>query len=116
MAERDSTLTTFALARPPVAVDVVVRSRVDVPLGVDAVVAEGCEAGGHIVETTTMVLVPHVCDATDLPVLAAGGIGDGRGIAAAFQLGAVGVQVGTRFLVAEECGVHPNYKKKVLNH
>ena len=61
-----------------------------------------------------MVLVPQVCDATDLPVLAAGGIADGRGIAAAFQLGAVGVQVGTRFLVANECGVHPNYKKKVL--
>ena len=61
-----------------------------------------------------MVLVPQVCDAVNIPVLAAGGIGDGRGIAAAFQLGAVGVQVGTRFLVAHECGVHPNYKKKVL--
>ena len=59
-------------------------------------------------------LVPQVCDATPLPVLAAGGIGDGRGVAAAFMLGAQGVQVGTRFLVAEECGVHPNYKKKVL--
>ena len=82
--------------------------------GASAVVAEGGESGGHVGELTTMVLVPQVCDATDLPVLAAGGIGDGRGIAAAFQLGAVGVQVGTRFLVAEECGVHPNYKKKVL--
>ena len=82
--------------------------------GATAVIAEGGESGGHVGELTTMVLVPQVCDATDLPVLAAGGIGDGRGIAAAFQLGAVGVQVGTRFLVAEECGVHPNYKKKVL--
>ncbi len=82
--------------------------------GASAVIAEGGESGGHVGELTTMVLVPQVCDATDLPVLAAGGIADGRGIAAAFQLGAVGVQVGTRFLVAEECGVHPNYKKKVL--
>lgn len=82
--------------------------------GASAIIAEGGESGGHVGELTTMVLVPQVCDATDLPVLAAGGIADGRGIAAAFQLGAVGVQVGTRFLVAEECGVHPNYKKKVL--
>jgi len=82
--------------------------------GASAVIAEGGESGGHVGELTTMVLVPQVCDATSLPVLAAGGIGDGRGIAAAFQLGAVGVQVGTRFLVANECGVHPNYKKKVL--
>lgn len=82
--------------------------------GASAVIAEGGESGGHVGELTTMVLVPQVCDATDLPVLAAGGIGDGRGIAAAFMLGAVGVQVGTRFLVAHECGVHPNYKKKVL--
>ncbi len=82
--------------------------------GASAVIAEGGESGGHVGDLTTMVLTPQVCDATDLPVLAAGGIGDGRGIAAAFQLGAVGVQVGTRFLVAEECSVHPNYKKKVL--
>jgi len=82
--------------------------------GAAAIIAEGGESGGHVGELTTMVLVPQVCDATDLPVLAAGGIGDGRGIAAAFMLGAVGVQVGTRFLVAHECGVHPNYKKKVL--
>lgn len=82
--------------------------------GASAVIAEGGESGGHVGELTTMVLVPQVCDVTDLPVLAAGGIADGRGIAAAFQLGAVGVQVGTRFLVANECGVHPNYKKKVL--
>ena len=82
--------------------------------GASAIIAEGGESGGHVGDLTTMVLVPQVCDATDLPVLAAGGIADGRGIAAVFQLGAVGVQVGTRFLVANECGVHPNYKKKVL--
>ena len=82
--------------------------------GAFAVIAEGGESGGHVGDLTTMVLVPQVCDATPLPVLAAGGIGDGRGVAAAFMLGAQGVQVGTRFLVAEECGVHPNYKKKVL--
>lgn len=83
-------------------------------LGADALIAEGGESGGHIGELSTMVLVPQVCDATTLPVLAAGGIADGRGVAAAFMLGACGVQVGTRFLVAEECGVHPNYKEKIL--
>lgn len=82
--------------------------------GASAIIAEGGESGGHVGELTTMVLVPQVVDATPLPVLAAGGIGDGRGIAAAFMLGAVGVQVGTRFLVAHECGVHQNYKNKVL--
>lgn len=82
--------------------------------GATAVIAEGGESGGHVGELTTMALVPQVCDATDLPVIAAGGIADGRGVAAAFMLGAVGVQLGTRFLVAKECGVHENYKKKVL--
>ncbi|MDD6188368.1 MAG: enoyl-[acyl-carrier-protein] reductase FabK [Clostridiales bacterium] len=82
--------------------------------GAAAIIAEGGESGGHVGETTTMALVPQVCDATDLPVIAAGGIGDGRGMAAAFMLGACGVQVGTRFLVAEECCVHPNYKERVL--
>jgi enoyl-[acyl-carrier protein] reductase II len=82
--------------------------------GASAVIAEGGESGGHIGDLTTMVLVPQVCDAVDIPVIAAGGIGDGRGIAAAFALGAVGVQVGTRFLVATECNVHQNYKNKVL--
>ena len=82
--------------------------------GASAIIAEGGESGGHVGDLTTMVLVPPVRDPPDLPVLAAGGIADGRGIAAAFQLGAVGVQVGTRFLVANEWGVHPNYKKKVL--
>lgn len=82
--------------------------------GVDAVVAEGCESGGHVGELTTMALVPQVVDSVKIPVIAAGGIGDGRGIAAAFMLGAVGVQVGTRFLVANECTVHPKYKEKVI--
>lgn len=82
--------------------------------GVDAIIAEGTESGGHVGELTTMVLVPQVVDAVDIPVIAAGGIGDGRGIAAAFMLGAEGVQLGTRFLVATECTVHENYKKKVL--
>lgn len=82
--------------------------------GVDAVVVEGCESGGHVGELTTMSLVPQVVDAVNIPVIAAGGIGDGRGIAAAFMLGAQGVQVGTRFLVANECTVHKNYKDKVL--
>ncbi|MDR1603439.1 MAG: nitronate monooxygenase [Gracilibacteraceae bacterium] len=85
--------------------------------GAAAVVAEGCESGGHIGELTTMALTPQVCDearATNTPVLAAGGIGDGRGVAAAFMLGAQGVQLGTRFLVARECAVHQNYKNMVL--
>lgn len=82
--------------------------------GVDAVIAEGCESGGHIGESTTMTLVPQVVDAVSIPVIAAGGIGDGRGVAAAMMLGAQGVQMGTRFLVANECVIHPNYKAKVL--
>lgn len=82
--------------------------------GACAVIAEGGESGGHIGEVTTMALVPQVVDAVSIPVLAAGGIADGRGIAAAFMLGAVGVQVGTRFLVAKECGIHQNYKDMVL--
>ena len=82
--------------------------------GADAVIAEGSEAGGHIGETSTMALIPQVCDATELPVIAAGGIADGRGMAAAFMLGAQGVQLGTRFLVADECSVHPDYKEKIL--
>ncbi len=84
-------------------------------LGADAVIAEGTEAGGHIGEITTMVLVPQIVDAVSLPVVAAGGIADGRGMAAAFVLGASGVQIGTRFLVANECTVHDNYKQKVID-
>lgn len=82
--------------------------------GATAVIAEGCESGGHVGELTTMALVPQVVDAVDIPVLGAGGIADGRGVAAVFMLGAQGVQVGTRFLCAAECQVHPNYKKKIL--
>lgn len=82
--------------------------------GADAVIAEGCEAGGHIGKLTTMVLLPQVVDAVNIPVIAAGGIGDGRGIGAAFILGASGVQVGTRFLVANECSIHENYKDAVV--
>ncbi|MGO5073764.1 enoyl-[acyl-carrier-protein] reductase FabK [Clostridium sporogenes] len=82
--------------------------------GVDAIIAEGCESGGHVGELTTMALIPQVVDAVNIPVIAAGGIGDGRGIAASFMLGADAVQVGTRFLVAKECTVHENYKNKVM--
>ena len=82
--------------------------------GAFAVIAEGGESGGHIGELTTMALVPQVVDAVDLPVIAAGGIADGRGIAAALALGAEAVQLGTRFLSAKECNIHENYKKKVL--
>ncbi len=82
--------------------------------GVDAVVAEGCESGGHIGSSTTMCLVPQVADAVQIPVIAAGGIGDGRGFAAAFMLGAEAVQMGTRFVVAEESIVHKNYKEKII--
>lgn len=82
--------------------------------GADAVIAEGCESGGHIGELTTMALVPQVVDAVRIPVIAAGGIGDGRGVAAAFMLGASGVQVGTRFLVAKECEIPASYKERVI--
>ncbi len=82
--------------------------------GACAVIAEGAESGGHIGKLHTMALVPQVCDAVKIPVIAAGGIGDGRGIAAAMMLGAQGVQVGTRFLVARECTISPVYKEKVL--
>ena len=83
-------------------------------LGACAVIAEGGESGGHIGEINTMALVPQVCDAVSIPVLAAGGIADGRGVAASFMLGASGVQCGTRFLTALECTIHENYKKRVL--
>lgn len=83
-------------------------------LGASALIAEGGESGGHVGDLTTMALVPQVVDAVSLPVVAAGGIGDGRGVVAAFALGACGVQMGTRFLVAKECTVSDAYKKKVL--
>ena len=97
----------------PVVPSVAIARRVERG-GATAVIAEGTESGGHVGELTTMALVPQVVDAVQIPVLAAGGIADGRGMAAAFMLGAEGVQCGTRFLSAFECGIHPNYKQKVL--
>jgi enoyl-[acyl-carrier protein] reductase II len=97
----------------PVVANVTLAKRVQ-RAGADAIVAEGCEAGGHIGETTTMAMIPQMVDALDIPVIAAGGIADGRGLAAAYMLGAEGVQVGTRFLVAEECIVSRPYKEMVL--
>ncbi len=97
----------------PVVASVALALRVE-RAGADAIIAEGLEAGGHIGEITTMALMPQIMDAVKIPVVAAGGIGDGRGIAAAFMLGAEGVQVGTRFLVAHECTVSDNYKKEIL--
>lgn len=83
--------------------------------GVDAIIAEGTESGGHVGELTTMALVPQVVDVVSIPVIAAGGIGDRRGVIAAFALGASGIQVGTRFLCSDECTVHDNYKKAILD-
>jgi enoyl-[acyl-carrier protein] reductase II len=83
-------------------------------IGADAVIGEGMEAGGHIGDLTTMVLIPQLADAVSIPVVAAGGIADGRGVAAAFALGAEGVQVGTRFMCAEECTIHPDVKAQVI--
>ncbi|MDB8789759.1 enoyl-[acyl-carrier-protein] reductase FabK [Romboutsia sp. 1001216sp1] len=83
-------------------------------LGADAVIVEGTEAGGHIGELTTMVLTPQVADAVNIPVIAAGGIADGRGVVAALALGAKGVQIGTRFICSEECSVHENYKNMII--
>lgn len=97
----------------PVVPSVAIARKVE-QQGAAAVIAEGGESGGHVGDLTTIVLVPQVADAVDIPVLAAGGIADGRGVAAAFMLGAEGVQCGTRFLTAVECTVHPNYKKKIL--
>lgn len=97
----------------PVVASVALAKRME-RCGADALVAEGCEAGGHIGETTTMVLVPQIADAVKIPVIAAGGIADGRGIAAAFMLGAKGVQMGTHFVVTDECTVHDNYKERIL--
>lgn len=97
----------------PVVASVALAKRME-RCGADAVVAEGCESGGHIGESTTMTLVPQVVDAVDIPVIAAGGIGDGRGIAAAFMLGAKGVQMGTRFVVTKECQAHPAYKERII--
>lgn len=92
----------------------VAMARLMTRVGASALIAEGGESGGHVGELTTMALVPQICDATTLPVIAAGGIADGRGFAAALMLGACGVQMGTRFLSAAECGIHPIYKEKIL--
>lgn len=97
----------------PVVPTVALAQRME-KLGADAVIAEGTEAGGHIGELTTMVLVPQVAEALSIPVIAAGGVADGRGIAASFALGAEGVQIGTRFICSEECNIHQNYKDTVL--
>ena len=97
----------------PVVAATVLAKRL-VRLGVDAVIAEGTESGGHVGEMTTMALVPQVIDAVDVPVVAAGGIADGRQAAAAFALGACGIQVGTCLLASEECPIHENYKQAIL--
>ncbi len=97
----------------PVVASVAMAKRIE-RMGADAVVAEGMESGGHIGELTTMTLVPQIVDAVSIPVIAAGGIADGRGIAAAFMLGAEAVQMGTRFVVAKESTVHENYKQRLI--
>lgn len=97
----------------PVVASVALAKRME-KYGADAVVAEGCEAGGHIGELTTMALIPQIADAINIPVIAAGGIGDGRGLAAVFALGAEAGQIGTRFVVSHESIVHDNYKKKII--
>ena len=97
----------------PVVASVALAKRME-RCGADAVIAEGCESGGHIGKLTTMVLLPQIVDAVNIPVIGAGGIADGRGIAAAFILGASAVQVGTRFLASEECQIHENYKNAVI--
>lgn len=97
----------------PVVASVALAKRME-RCGADALVAEGTEAGGHIGENTTMVLVPQVADAVSIPVIAAGGIADGRGVAAAFMLGARGVQLGTHFVVTKESIVHENYKDRII--
>jgi len=97
----------------PIVPSVALAKRME-SIGADALIGEGMEAGGHIGELTTMTLVPQLVDAVDIPVVAAGGIADGRGVAAAFALGAEGVQIGTRFMCAEECTIHPDVKQRIL--
>lgn len=97
----------------PVVASVALARRME-RCGADALVAEGCEAGGHIGENTTMVLVPQIVDAVKIPVIAAGGVADGRGVAAAFMLGAKGVQMGTHFVATKESVVHDNYKQAII--
>lgn len=108
-----SKLTAAGVKVIPVVASVALAKMVE-RIGASAVIAEGCESGGHVGETTTMALVPQVVDNVNIPVIAAGGIGDYRGMAAAYMLGACGVQMGTRFLATKECIVHSNYKEKVI--
>ena len=98
----------------PVVASVAIAKRME-RSGADAIIAEGTESGGHVGELTTMVLIPQIVDAVSIPVIAAGGIADGRGMAAAYMLGASGVQMGTRFLTANECNIPEAFKEKVLN-
>lgn len=107
------TWKTAGITVIPVVASVAYARRME-NLGADAVVCEGTEAGGHIGELTTMVLIPQIAGAVSIPIIAAGGIADGRGVAAAFMLGASGVQLGTRFLTSCECTIHENYKNMVL--
>ncbi|MBN2247934.1 MAG: enoyl-[acyl-carrier-protein] reductase FabK [Coriobacteriia bacterium] len=97
----------------PIAPTVALAKRLE-SIGADAIIGEGMEAGGHIGELTTMVLTPQLADAVSVPVIAAGGIADGRGVAAAFALGAEAVQLGTRFMCAEECTIHPDVKERIV--
>src|SRR5450759_1460477 len=97
----------------PIAPSVALAKRME-SIGADAIIGEGMEAGGHVGELTTLVLVPQLVDTLDIPVIAAGGIADGRGVAAAFALGADGAQMGTRFMCATECTIHPAVKQRVL--
>lgn len=106
-------LKTAGIKVIPVVASVALARRLS-RLGADAVIAEGTESGGHIGEMTTMCLVPMVVDAVEVPVIAAGGIADGRGFMAAMALGAQGVQIGTRFICAQECNVHPDYQQRVI--
>ena len=108
----ESWKTAGITVMPVVAASVLAKHLVK--CGADALIAEGTESGGHVGEMTTMALVPQVVDAVDVPVIAAGGIADGRKLAAAFALGACGAQIGTCLLVAEECPIHPNYKEALL--
>ncbi|MEN6430542.1 MAG: DUF561 domain-containing protein, partial [Coriobacteriales bacterium] len=108
-----ASLKTAGIKVLPITPSVALAQRME-SIGADAIIGEGMEAGGHIGELTTMVLVPQLVDAVEIPVVAAGGIADGRGVAAAFALGAEGVQLGTRFISATECTVHPAVKERVL--
>ncbi|MBU5363787.1 nitronate monooxygenase [Enterococcus devriesei] len=128
LIEEDVKIVTTGAGTPKPYMEVLKQARVKVfpvvpsvklaqkmeQLGADGVIAEGMEAGGHIGETTTMTLLPQVTQAVKIPVIAAGGIGDGRGLAAAFALGAQGIQLGTAFLTAMECPIHENYRQAII--